>query len=91
MDLAHVYGKSFDQSAHDSESTKRSLTSCSVQSSPTSFTLEVLRFLMVDQDFLVIEITLAVVAPWPAQDLFHIRLSTLLLAHLVRRFQDLSK
>jgi hypothetical protein len=38
---------------------------------------------MVDKYFLVVEITLAVVAPRPTEDLFDIRVCPLLLAHLV--------
>jgi hypothetical protein len=59
------------------------LTSRGVKSPTTSFTFEVLRLLMVDEYFLVIEIALAVVAPRPAENLLNIRVAALLLAHLL--------
>lgn len=56
------------------------LTSCSVQSAPTFVTLEVLGSLVQGEDLQVVEITLAVVAPWPLQELLQGR-TTSLLAH----------
>lgn len=41
---------------------------------------------MIDEYFLVIKISFAVVAPWPAENLFNIRVSALLLAHVVEEF-----
>lgn len=38
---------------------------------------------MVDKHFLVIKIPLAIVAPWPAENLVNIRVTALLLAHPV--------
>ena len=56
-------------------------TACRVQSPCASLTLEVLRLLMIDEDFEVIEIPLAVVAPGPSKGLFNIRVLALCLAH----------
>lgn len=42
----------------------QSLTSSGVQPTTTSFALEVFGLLMVDEDFEVVKIALAVVAPW---------------------------
>jgi hypothetical protein len=59
------------------------LTSGSIQPSATSFALEVLRFLMIDEHFLVIEVAFTIVAPWPAENLINIGVAALLLAHAV--------
>lgn len=56
------------------------LTSCSVQSAPTFVTLEVLGSLVKGEDLQVVEITLAVVAPRPLQELLQGR-ATSFLAH----------
>lgn len=41
--------------------------------------------LMIEKYFLVVKVTLAVVTPWPAEDLLNIWMAALLLAHIVRR------
>lgn len=64
------------------------LTTRGIQPSATSFALEVLRLLMIDKHFLVIEIALAVVAPWPAENLLDIGMTTLLLAHSVGKLAE---
>lgn len=56
------------------------LTSCGIQPAPALVTLEMLRPLMQGENFQVVEVALAVVAPWPGQDLVQAR-STSLLAH----------
>ena len=56
-------------------------TTCSIQSSRTSLALEVFCLLMVDEDFEVVEIPLAVVAPGPGQDLLNVRVLALCFAH----------
>lgn len=43
---------------------KMQRTSCSIQSAIAVVTLEMLSFLMRDEDLQVIEVTFAVVAPW---------------------------
>ena len=48
-------------------------TACRVQSPCTSLTLEVFGLLMIDEDFEVVEVPLAVIAPWPCEGLFDIR------------------
>ena len=58
-------------------------TSRSVQSSTASFTLEVFGFLMGDEDLEIVEVTLAVVTPWSADDLLYVRSTALLLAHFL--------
>jgi hypothetical protein len=57
------------------------LTSGGIQPSATSLALEVLRLLMIDEHFLVIEIAFAIIAPWSAENLVNIRVAALLLAH----------
>lgn len=66
VDLVHVDGK----------------TSCCVQPPATTVALEMLGLLMGDQELEIFEISFAVVAPWPRQELFDIGLLSLLLAHL---------
>lgn len=57
------------------------LTSSRVQPPPASLTLEVLCFLMIDQDFQIIKISLTVVTPWPGQGFFNVGVTPLLLSH----------
>lgn len=40
------------------------------------------RLLMIDEDFKIVEITLTVEAPWSRENLFDIRVTSLLLRHL---------
>ena len=61
-----------------------SLTPCGVQAAATSFTLEVLSLLMVDEDFEIVKITFAVVAPWSRKLFLNVRMTSLLLRHLPR-------
>ena len=61
------------------------LTTSGIQSSTTPFTLKVLRLLVINKHFLVIEIALAIVAPWPAENLFDIGMTALLFAHSVEK------
>ena len=56
-------------------------TPCRIQSSSTSLALEVFCLLMVDEDFEVVEISLAVIAPGPSQDLLDVRVLALCFAH----------
>jgi len=56
-------------------------TSCRVQSATASVTLEVFGFLMRDENLQIIEVTLAVVAPRPSEDLLDIGVLSLALAH----------
>jgi hypothetical protein len=56
--------------------------SCGIQSSATFFTLEVFGFLMIDENLEVVEIALAVVAPWSRKDFFDVGMMTLLLGHV---------
>ena len=56
-------------------------TTCRVQSSCTSLALEVFCLLMVDEDFEVVEIPLAVIAPGPSQDLLDVRVLALRFTH----------
>ena len=58
--------------------------SCGVQPSAASFALEVLCFLMVDQNFQIIEVALAVIAPGSREDLFNIGAMGLPLGHRTR-------
>lgn len=57
-------------------------TSCGVQAATAALALEVLGFLVVYQDFEIVEITLAVVAPRTSQDLLDVRVISLLFAHV---------
>lgn len=47
---------------------------------------------MVDQDFEVVEVPFAVVAPWPRKDLFEVGMTALLLRHVersnIRRYKE---
>jgi hypothetical protein len=81
VDLAHVYGETCDSLAHVLDHVRQSPTSCGVESSAASVAFEVFRLLMINQYFLVVEISLAVVAPWPAENLVDVWMTTLLLAH----------
>ena len=55
---------------------------CCVQSPATSFTLEVLCLLVVDQNLEIVEVAFAVVAPGSREDLFDVRVMALLLRHV---------
>jgi hypothetical protein len=61
------------------------LTSCRVKSATASVTLEVFGFLMGDENLQIIEVTLAVVAPRPSEDLLDVRILSLALAHIAGR------
>ena len=56
-------------------------TACRVQSSCTSLALEMFRLLMVDEDFEVVKIPLAVITPGPGQDLLNVRVLALCFTH----------
>ena len=56
-------------------------TACRVQSSCTSLALEVFCLLMVDEDFEVVEIPLAVITPGPSQDLLDVGVLALCFTH----------
>lgn len=58
-----------------------SLTASRVQSPSTSFAFEVLGLLMVDEDLLIIEISLTVIAPWPFYYLVERRVLALVFTH----------
>jgi hypothetical protein len=58
MDLIHVNGQACAVSRDIKGGESSRLTSCCVQSSATSFAFEVFSFLMGDENFQVIEITL---------------------------------
>lgn len=68
MDLVQVHGE----------------TSGSVETTTTSVALEVLGLLMRDKELQILKVTLAVVAPWPRQDVLDIGVTALLLAHCDR-------
>jgi hypothetical protein len=55
--------------------------SCCVQSAATSFAFEVFSFLVGDENFEVIEITLTVIAPRSSKQLLDIGVAALFLAH----------
>lgn len=57
-------------------------TSRGIKPPATSVAFEVFRFLVGNQELQVLEISFAVVAPWSRQELFHVRLLSLLLSHL---------
>lgn len=57
------------------------LASGGIQPSATSFALEVFRLLMINKNFLVIEVAFAIIAPRPAKNFVNIRVAALLLAH----------
>ena len=57
------------------------LTSSCIQSTTTFIALEMLSFLMIDQDLQIIKIALTIVAPWPRQNFFDIWMSSLLFRH----------
>lgn len=57
------------------------LTPSRVEPPSASLALEVLGFLMIDQDFKVIEIPFAIVAPRTGQDLVEVRMLSLCLDH----------
>ena len=57
------------------------LTASCVEPSPTSLALEMLRFLVVDQDLQIVEVALTVIAPRPCKDFFKIWMLSLGLAH----------
>lgn len=61
------------------------LTSSSAQSTTASFTFEMLSFLMIDENFEIIEIALTVVTPRTRKDLIQVRVIALLLRHLAQR------
>lgn len=56
-------------------------TTCRVQSSGTSLTLEVFGLLMIDENLKVVEVSLAVITPWPCERLFDIRMLALAFTH----------
>ena len=57
------------------------LTASCVEPPPTSLALEMLRFLVVDEDLQIIEVALTVIAPRPRKDFFKIWMLSLGLAH----------
>ena len=59
------------------------LTAGRVESPPTSLALEMLRFLMIDQDLQIIEVALAIVTPGPCNDFLNVWMLSLWLAHRV--------
>jgi hypothetical protein len=60
------------------------LTTSRIQTSTAAVAFEMLRFLMRDEDFEIIEVTLAVIAPRPTKDLLNVRVTSLFthLGHL---------
>ena len=60
----------------------------SVKAPVAMVALEVLRLLVLDQDLLVVEIALAVIAPWARDDVFDVRLASLLLVDHVCGVDD---
>ena len=56
-------------------------TTCRIKSPGTSLTLEVFGLLMIDKDLEVVEIPLAVIAPWPCERLFDVRMLALAFTH----------
>lgn len=57
------------------------LTSCGIQAATASLTLEMFRFLMIDQDLQIIEIAFAIVTPWSCKLFFNVRMTSLFLTH----------
>ncbi len=57
------------------------LTTSRVEPPSASLTLEMLGFLMIDEDFQVIEVPFAIVAPRTGQDLVEVRMLSLCLDH----------
>lgn len=56
-------------------------TSCSIESSVASLALEMLCFLMLNQDAQIVEVALAVIAPRSSEDILDVGVLSLLLAH----------
>lgn len=53
-------------------------TSCGIESTPTSLALEMFGFLMQGKNLQIVEVALAVVAPWPSQKLVQCGATSLL-------------
>lgn len=56
-------------------------TACRVQSPCASLALEVFGLLVIDEDFKIVEVPLAVIAPGPRKGLFDVRVLTLCFTH----------
>jgi len=57
------------------------LTTGGIQPPTTSFAFEVFRFLMIDEDFEIVEVSFAVITPRPRQNLLDVGMMALLLGH----------
>lgn len=58
-------------------------TASRIESPPTSLALEMLRFLVIDQDLQIIEVALTIVTPGSRNDLLNVWMLSLWLAHRV--------
>ena len=56
-------------------------TACRIQPPRASLTLEVLGLLVIDQNFEIVKVALAVIAPRPGKSLFDVRVLALRLTH----------
>lgn len=62
-------------------SSRRSLTTSSIETAITPVALVVLGLLVGDENFQVVKVALAVIAPWTCKDLLNVRVASLLFTH----------
>lgn len=60
------------------------LTSGCIKPATAPLAFEVLRLLVIDQDLEIIEVALAVVAPWPRENFGQVRMIALLFRHIAK-------